>query len=103
MKAYWFLFDNGINENGEYAYWIGLAVANDMKGIFWQVDEHGNPNEALYIKANFGSYCRMYLETSGDRYSPDSEGCDQEPFKDDPKWKSIDFEKHNVYDHAVKE
>ena len=36
MRAYWFRF---MNSN-----YIGLAVAESMKELFWAIDEYSNPN-----------------------------------------------------------
>jgi len=97
MKAYWFKFEQERGDQGEYRYWVGLAVAPDMKGIFWAVDEHGNPNEAVYQKATFGSMCRHMVGWENDWECVESDSSEFEP-DHKGEWKPIDFERYDVYD-----
>jgi hypothetical protein len=82
--AHWFKFEHGC-DNSKFT--IGLAVAADMKELFWAIDEHVDPNAVYLIPAKRGSICRTYTEVGGDYLAMESESSEIEPEFDDPRWK----------------
>lgn len=82
MIAKWFRF-----QKSDGLAWIGLVVAPTTEGVFWAIDEYGDPYGCDVINANFGGYCRLLRIDGEDTITLDTEGSASEPLMDDPRWK----------------
>ena len=58
--------------------WMGLAVAANMKDLFWQIDQHGDPYDVEIMSLKSGSVCvkgKPYQDDE-DEESDTSEGIE---------------------------
>ena len=53
--------------------WMGLAVAANMKELFWQIDQHGDPYDVEIMSLKSGSVCIKQKLNDEDEYGePDT-------------------------------
>jgi len=100
MIAKWFRF---IDDDSKPTGWVGLAIAHDKKGLFWQIDEHGNPYsvEVMPLRRG-GSVCMEYKyflnedgETDADTIG--HEVCEETPIFEDEGWKKPNWPEDVLY------
>jgi hypothetical protein len=72
MKAVYFKFTN---EEGDPTGWVGFAFARTIRGIYWQIDQYGDPSMCLIKPAQCGSFC--YTEENQETMDDDFEFCDE--------------------------
>ena len=73
------------------SFWVGFAVAQNMKDLFWQIDNHIDPYMVEIKKLERGSACFKLFEDGEDFEESDHEiiGCHYGDDEDDwkkPKW-----------------
>ena len=73
--------------------WMGLAVAANMKELFWQIDQHGDPYDVEIMSLKSGSVCIKQKLNDEDEYGePDTpeevEWCEDIWYGEwkNPKW-----------------
>ena len=96
MNAYFFKFDDGKSDS----YYQGIAVANSISDLFWQIDEFGDPSAAKFIPAS--AYTSGFCVKITESKDYDGEGnygfvtSDHEiggcaPSREDDRWESMDW------------
>lgn len=48
------------------SFWVGFAVAQNMKDLFWQIDNHIDPYKVEIMKIDRGSACLLLAEIGDD-------------------------------------
>ena len=89
MIACYFRFD--INDTSQ---WQGMAAAINMKDLFWEIDQYGDPYSCEIIEIQLGSYCVLAEQIEGMEdtafMAKGYEPSQTTPFKDGqwtkPKW-----------------
>ncbi len=66
MIAYFFRF---VDEDKPVG-WFGFALAQDQDDMFWQIDEHGNPNQCEIQTTTEFSWCGLWKPTDADYDGP---------------------------------
>jgi hypothetical protein len=70
--------------------WIGLAVAQNMKDLFWQIDSHIDPYSVEIKKMDRGSACMLLVDNGDDFEESDYEihgfSLPEESGWKKPKW-----------------
>jgi len=68
--------------------WTGLAFAANMKELFWQIDQHGDPYDVEIMSLRDGSVCIKHKRKAYEDGEPDTpeevEWCAQIDYG---KWK----------------
>jgi hypothetical protein len=83
MTAYYFR----VMQDGEPNGWVGFAMAETMKQLFWTIDEFVDPYSVEIRTAKAAGYC-YHMEVDGDEITPSKhEHSGHEPFFDEDKWK----------------
>ena len=76
MTSYFFKF---VTVEGADTGYVGLAVAPDLRLLFWEIDQYGDPMHCKVMTAARGSFCQNV-------HSVAHEYCDL-PELDDPAWR----------------
>lgn len=97
MIAKWFRF---LDDDGAPTGHVGLAVSATLRGVFWQIDEFGDPYRAEVMTAIHGGFCLRTPVLEEDEFT-EHEASETLPgvFLDygwkvpvwckDPKWSSV--------------
>ena len=84
MTAYYFR----VIQDGEPNGWVGFAMAESMKQLFWAIDEFVDPYSVEIKTAKTAGYC--YHSEVVDGWQLDRSGyqtSEHEPFFDEDKWR----------------
>lgn len=95
MIAYLFRF---LDSDGKPTKFIGFAVAPDKASMFWQIDEHGDPNavEIMNIPAGRGvSWCARWI-TNLESFGPKPLIAPPDDDEDNDEDPSGEFEEHEL-------
>jgi hypothetical protein len=87
MIAYAFRF---LGEEDQPTGWAGFAFAQNMRDLFWQIDEHGDPYSCHIKTLRRGSAC-FQLDDNEDISKPEIDIdfiVNNRPWKK-PNWKNI--------------
>lgn len=89
MIAYWFR----LMEEGKPNGYVGMAVAYNMRGVFWQIDQYCDPFAVEVKSVQSGGFCTRegvgWSESNEAFYSgrTEFETAEQMPFSWEKKWR----------------
>lgn len=86
MRAVWFRF---IDQDGEPTGFVGMVAAHTAEGLFWAIDEFGDPYAAQIKTVKFhGGFCCKEAADLDDLEISSWESSEQMPFPDDEGWRT---------------